>query len=198
MPKKPMDYSKACVYKICCKNIAIKDVYVGSTTNLHKRRSAHKGACNRPDNKGHNIPVYQFIRNNGGWDNWEVIKIEDCPCECDEDLRLRERRWLETLEATLNSVNPFTGIVAENQEEYDKGYYQEHKARIAARHKVYGQEHREEILANKKAHYQDHKPEILAKRSEKVACEHCQSIVRKGGLSTHRKSAKCSRARGVD
>jgi hypothetical protein len=35
------------------------------------------------------VTTYPFtnLSENGGWDNWEVIKIEDCPCECDEDLR---------------------------------------------------------------------------------------------------------------
>ena len=241
MPKKPVDYSKACVYKICCKNITIKDVYVGSTTNLHKRRSQHKCDCNKPDSKGHNIPVYQFIRSTGGWDCWEVVKIEDCPCDCDEDLRRCERYWMERLQATLNSINPFTGFAT--HQEYHKDYDQRHKDHIVAYQKVYRQEHKEEILANQKAHYQNHKEEILAyqkeyrqehkveiaarkqasyqknkeeilakqkahyqknkveiaaKASEKVTCQHCQSIVGKSGLATHRKTKKCSRARGID
>jgi hypothetical protein len=163
MPRKAVDFTKACVYKICCKNITIKDVYVGSTTNLAQRRSNHKSDCTKPDNKGHNVPVYQFIRENGGWDNWEVIKIEDCPCVCDEDLRRRERHWLESLQATLNCQNPFTGFAT--REEYCKAY-----------NKEYGKEH---------------KTEISARKSEKVTCEHCQSVVSKRNLSAHRKTAKC-------
>ena len=41
MPKTPIDYSKACIYKICCKDVEIVDVYVGSTTNLIQRRKSH-------------------------------------------------------------------------------------------------------------------------------------------------------------
>jgi hypothetical protein len=180
-----MDYSKACIYKICCKDVTIKDVYVGSTTNLAQRRAHHKGACNRPDNKGHNRPVYQFIRETGGWNGWEVVKIEDYSCDCDEDMRRCERRWLETLQATLNGNNPFTGIVTENQEEYRKVY-----------NKVYKQEHKEELAARANVYQQEHKAEIEAKKSVKVTCEHCQSVVRKDCLVRHRKSAKCRRVRG--
>jgi hypothetical protein len=34
MPKQPMDYSKTIVYKICCKDVDVKDVYVGHTTDF--------------------------------------------------------------------------------------------------------------------------------------------------------------------
>ena len=213
MPKKAMDFTKACVYKICCKDITVKDVYVGSTTNLAQRRSQHKCHCNRPDSKGHNSPVYRFIRDNGGWDCWEVVKIEDFSCECDEDLRRRERHWMETLEATLNSHNPFTGFATGKEyfKDYSKVYrqnhkaevtaknkarYQDHKAEFAAKHKAYYQDHKAEVIAKNKAYYQDHKAEVAARVSEKVTCEHCQSIVTKSGLSVHRKTVKCRRARG--
>ena len=192
MPKKAMEYSKSCVYKICCNDTRIKDVYVGSTTNLHKRRSHHKSDCNRPNCKAYNRPVYRFIRDNGGWDDWEVVKIEDCPCECDEDLRRRERHWIETLQATLNIVNPFTGIVAENREEYNKVYYQDRKEYF----KAYKQEHKEEISAYRKVYHQEHKAELSAKKAVKVTCEHCQSIVRKGDIARHQKTKRCRRARG--
>ena len=57
MPKTPIDYSKACIYKICRKDIEIKEVYVGSTTNLIQRRKGHKTRCNNGKSKGHNSPV---------------------------------------------------------------------------------------------------------------------------------------------
>jgi hypothetical protein len=180
MPRKPIDYSKACIYKICCKDITIKDVYVGSTTNLHKRRSEHKGCCNRPDREAYNRHVYRFIRDNGGWKDWEVVKIEDCPCECDEDLRRCERHWMETLQATLNCTNPFTGFATreeyckaynkeyrqEHKEElldYQKEYRQEHKEEIASYQKVYNESHKAEIAAKSKARYQKNKVEVIAK-----------------------------------
>ena len=34
MPSKPMDYSKTRFYKIVCKDLNIKDCYVGHTTDL--------------------------------------------------------------------------------------------------------------------------------------------------------------------
>jgi len=74
-----MDYSKTVMYKIVCKDVEIKELYVGSTTSLVKRRYLHKSDCFNANSKRHNFYVYQFIRENGGWDNWEVIQIEGLP-----------------------------------------------------------------------------------------------------------------------
>ena len=73
--KMPIDYSNACIYKICCKDLSVKDVYVGSTTNFVQRcqrRRDHKAVCNNEKGRDYNYYVYQFIRENGGWDNWEA------------------------------------------------------------------------------------------------------------------------------
>ena len=44
MPKNPIDYSKTIIYKI--QHIEKDDlIYVGSTTNFTKRKSAHKACC---------------------------------------------------------------------------------------------------------------------------------------------------------
>ena len=75
MPKTPIDYSKTIIYKICCKDPSITDVYVGHTTDLTKRRCKHKYCCNNPENKYFNCLKYQFIRENGGWSNWEIVVI---------------------------------------------------------------------------------------------------------------------------
>ncbi len=106
MPKKPIDYSKACIYKIVCKNPEIKECYVGSTTDLIKRRNCHKYTCNTESNKDYNIYLYKFIRKNYGFDNWQVIEIEKFKCESKEELHRRERHFIETLNATLNTQKP--------------------------------------------------------------------------------------------
>ncbi len=40
-----VNYSKGLVYKLCCNDTNIKDIYVGSTTNFIRRKSDHKSAC---------------------------------------------------------------------------------------------------------------------------------------------------------
>jgi predicted GIY-YIG superfamily endonuclease len=50
MPKKVIDYSNCCIYKI--EHIDKDDlVYVGHTTNFTKRKYQHKQCCNNEKNK---------------------------------------------------------------------------------------------------------------------------------------------------
>ena len=94
MPKTAIDYSHTVIYKIVCKDLAVSYVYVGSTTNLIKRRQAHKSSCNNPKARNYSFKVYETIRGNGGWDNWEVVLVESYPdCTSSEEDRKREREW---------------------------------------------------------------------------------------------------------
>jgi len=106
MPRKPIDYSKCVIYKLCCRDPTITDVYVGHTTNKTNRKRHHRVACNNENDKDYNIYVYQFIRDNGRFDNWEMIILEEYPCENVNQATLRERYWLESLNATLNKCIP--------------------------------------------------------------------------------------------
>lgn len=102
MPRKAKNYSKVYIYKIVCKDINIKECYVGHTTNFTNRKHIHKH-----DSVSKKAKVYQFIRENGGWDNWDMILIEICDFgeEGNELMaRRKEREWQETLNATLNSI----------------------------------------------------------------------------------------------
>ena len=94
MPK-TTDYSKGFIYKIVCNDITIPNLYVGSSTDWVKRKCQHKSACNIEGNAKYNYFVYQFVRENGGWDDWRMIKICDFPCQKKIELELEERRYME-------------------------------------------------------------------------------------------------------
>ena len=102
------DYSKMMMYKIVCKDLTVKSGYVGSSRQLVKRKNNHKTRCNNPNDKKHNLLIYKTIRDNGGWDNWSLIKIEDFPdCKDGTHARMRERELYEELfEEKLNMVRP--------------------------------------------------------------------------------------------
>ena len=42
MPKNNINYSNTIIYKIVCNDLNIKDLYRGSTTDFHNRKSNHK------------------------------------------------------------------------------------------------------------------------------------------------------------
>ena len=45
MPKNEIDYSNTVIYKITCRDLNIKDLYVGHTTNFVQRKYSHKQSC---------------------------------------------------------------------------------------------------------------------------------------------------------
>ena len=106
MPKTCIDYSKCIIYKIVCHDYNVKDLYVGHTTDLVKRRSQHKTRCTNSRTKGYDIKIYKVIRDNGGWDSWDMTLIEQCKCENRLDSLRKEREYIELFEVTLNRQIP--------------------------------------------------------------------------------------------
>lgn len=105
MPK-TVDYARTAIYKIVCRDLAVSDVYVGSTTDIVQRQSGHKSNCTNQFAKNYNQKVYQCIRKTGGWSNWDLVLVEKFPCTSSEEQRMRERHWIEVLNATLNAIAP--------------------------------------------------------------------------------------------
>lgn len=113
MPKYVIDYSNTIIYKLCCKDTNITDIYIGKTTNFTNRKRDHKKSTINRNN--YNFNVYKFIRSNGGWSNWDMIKIEIYKCDNALDASMRERYWIEELKPTLNIQIPL-----QTKPEYDK------------------------------------------------------------------------------
>jgi hypothetical protein len=160
------DYSKAIVYKLCCKDPEVTDIYVGSTCAKYKRKNQHKENTIGQNCRKYNYRVYQFIREHGSWDNWDMLPIEVYPCKSKTELVIRERYWFETLKPTLNSRFPQRTL-----EEY-RDTHKEQKAKI-------GKEYREK-----------HREKLNAKKGKKYKCE-CGGIWTAGhGKARHIKTIK--------
>ena len=101
------------VYMLYCKDTNIKDFYIGYTTDYRTRILNHKYNTYNTDSKKYNIKVYEFIRSNGGWDNWTSKIIEE---DCDIH---REKYYYELLQPTLNTYH--WGMT---MKEYRKKYYE--------------------------------------------------------------------------
>jgi hypothetical protein len=68
------------IYKIVCKDTAITDLYVGSTKDIKTRDSVHKSDCRSPNSGRYNLRIYKFIREHGGYENWEMVVLETVLC----------------------------------------------------------------------------------------------------------------------
>jgi hypothetical protein len=132
MPRKIIDYSNTSIYKLCCNDPSITDVYVGHTTNFTNRKRTHKSNCIYENRNAYNIYVYQFIREHGGWDNWSMIEIEKISCIDGNDACKNERRHIELLGATLNKRVPYRtqSEHIEYVKEYHKKYYAKEEIKI--------------------------------------------------------------------
>ena len=106
MPKQEIDYTNTIMYKIVCKDLNITDVYIGHTANFRSRKNCHKTRCNNENDQHYNYHIYKTIRENGGWENWDMIEIEKYPCNDSNEARKRERYWYELNHATLNTCYP--------------------------------------------------------------------------------------------
>ena len=100
------NYQKSFIYKICCNDLDIQDIYVGSTTNFKSRKRQHKESCNNSKSSHYNINVYNFIRDKGGWDNWSMILLKELSCNNKMELRAEERKFYEELKPKLNIQTP--------------------------------------------------------------------------------------------
>lgn len=151
MPKQAINYQNTIIYKIVCKDLNIKDLYVGHTTNFTQRKKSHKKSCNHSYEKGYNYYVYEFIRENGGWDNWDMIEVEKYSCEDRYEALKQERYWIEELKATLNKKIPsqkkeeWTNKNKEHIDQYKKNWYKENKQEIIDRQKAYYEKNKDRI-----------------------------------------------------
>ena len=104
MPKDIIDYSNTIIYKIYCNDDSITDVYVGHTTNFYVRKYQHKNACNALK---HNYKIYKTIRENGGWNNWNMVEIANYNCKNSTEARIKEQQHYEELKPSLNCCSPY-------------------------------------------------------------------------------------------
>jgi hypothetical protein len=107
MPKHEIDYSNTIIYKITCNDSMVTDLYVGHTTNFVQRKHAHKQSCINEKGANYKCKLYEVIRNNGGWINWKMEIINFFNCKTHYEARKKEQEYFLSLNATLNSIEPY-------------------------------------------------------------------------------------------
>ena len=129
------DYSKGKIYKLICDDPEL--IYIGSTTQryLSNRLSSH----HQDYKKGLNTSSKKLFEVGGV----KIELIELYPCECKEQLLLRERYWLENTESVNVKKRPYVS--------YEEKLEQERK---------WQQDNREHYLQQKKEYYQENKEKM--------------------------------------
>ena len=108
------------IYKICKTDCDY--VYVGSTSGFNTRKYNHKKNCMDITK---NNKLYLIIRENGGWNAWSMIVLDEIKNCSRTDARIREQKFMDNLECTINMSKAYTS--KEEKLQYDKDYHKNNR-----------------------------------------------------------------------
>jgi len=205
------DYSKACIYKIKHKEDYDDDnVYIGATCNLIRRRNEHKSVCSNQNVVNHNLFLYHYIRNNGGWDQFVILKIHDYPCKSKAELDIEERRCIDLTKPKLNKIIPLRDLkqwYLDNIEKHKKNAKEwreknddklkkkraDNSDELKEYQKIYRQNNKKEIAEKRKIYCEKNKEKNAEKKKEKITCDLCGLQLTKCHLKRHQRSSNCKK-----
>ena len=140
-----MDYKNGKIYKIVCNTTGLQ--YIGSTCNpyLSTRLAGHRSDYKRYLQKKHNfISSFEVLKN----ENYEIILIENCPCETKDQLHARERFHIENNDCVnmIKNVGLMNALgYVEYKKQSNKQYRTANKEKIAEYKKQYRAMNKEKI-----------------------------------------------------
>ena len=112
------------IYKEGC-----DECYIGSTINIKRRILNHKTRCNNVKDPKTNIKVYQFIRENGGWDEWKhEILIHTDIVDNPDQLSKIEQDMIDKFKPSLNGRDASKSV--EKRKLQFRQYSQRNKEKI--------------------------------------------------------------------
>lgn len=79
-----------------------KTVYIGKTNSMDHRIRTHKEDCRRKNKNNYNLPIYQYIRREGGWDNFYFCIFESFEEITQKELLKKEREYIKQHQNCLN------------------------------------------------------------------------------------------------
>ncbi len=160
------------IYKLIKKGAVNDDmVYIGSTNDVKYRMYNHKCRCTNPESPKYNYKVYKYIRENGGFDEWEMLVIDE--------IEVPLKKCVER---------------DKYEQEYITKYDAVNKLNIhysSRTHQEYREDNREKAIEYAKIYYKDNIQICLKKRKQNVCCEICGLFVRKYDLCKHQRTQKC-------
>jgi hypothetical protein len=99
MPTSKIDYSKTLIIKIVSKDLKYKDFFLDYCQGLKNKIYLLKKQSEDENHKKYNSVMNKFIREYGGWDNFDVIIVEEYKeCKNPSDAKLRLRYWYDKIE----------------------------------------------------------------------------------------------------
>ena len=178
------DFTNCYIYHIIDSDKVVH--YVGSTSNFNSRKSKHKYTCNNEHDKQHHFDIYKYIRDHGGFDNFEIVpirKIENISnktelriAENDEMKKYTglknmrgsylspEKRVIQNIENSKKwrENNPGKNIEnckkwKEKNPEYDRNWAKNNPEKVKEKQRKYRENNREKISEKQRQYYQKKK-----------------------------------------
>jgi hypothetical protein len=185
-------YQNCIIYKLVHKDDEdAYEKYVGHTiTSLKERMWMHRNSCNNNKNKCYNYKVYQYIRENGGFEMWEMIKIIDYPCKNDIEAGKKEGEYIRGLNCSLNTKiagRSFKEYYETNREyfrEKQREHYHNNIEKMRKRDRDRYESRKEHRSKYNKEKYKQNKDII-------IKCDNCGCDSRKSDIARHKKTLKC-------
>ena len=157
------------IYKICCDDLP-EFIYVGSTKAFRERKRRHRlNTLNGSPEK-----LYNTMRDNGGWDNWRMVILEDIGEVSLTQARIKEEEHRVKLNANMNSIKCY---------QTDEEYNERHRKQA----NNYYKENKEKVLETTKIYREKNKDKIMEWKNQRITCE-CGRTFRIDGKSEHEKT----------
>ena len=173
-----MDYKCAKVYAIVGEDGM--EVYVGSTCSpLYKRWWEHRHSAKRYPNRD----IYKYISENGGFEKFRIILVEEYSCENRDQLRRREGEHIKRLNPVGNrnvAGRTKQEYYQDNQEvflenrrqyreqnpEYWRQYHEQNRETINEKRRQYHEQNRETINEKKRQYHEQNRETIKEKQRQ--------------------------------
>ena len=93
---------------------------VGHTNNVSNRIDYIAKECSNMKCSAYNSPINQFLRGNGGWDNFKLVVIGNVSCHTLLEVLQHKRIHFQTHNANLNTIVPSRTKQEWNKEHADQ------------------------------------------------------------------------------
>jgi hypothetical protein len=168
------------IYMFYCENWfeenGCKSIYIGSSKNVWQRMHNHRDALENINSKSKNFPLYKCMHENGGYDNWQVIILDEIFCNNLREAEEVEQKYIDLFKSDLNGKRAFLSDEERIKKklEITQNWREDNQIHIKNYNKNYHQktyENKKEILIERVKNYALNNPDkILERRRKKQTC----------------------------
>ncbi len=187
-------YSNCTIYKLGCLDINKSHMfYIGGTTNLMNRKSAHYYSCRAKEKK--NRTLYKFINENGGFNNFYFTILGTYNLSSKAELHKKEEEFIRQYKPQLNMNHSYRTreeYVKENRDNIRKinaKCYNKYREKNKQKRKESYMKNKEIQIASAKLYYLKNKEKMDKIRKMKVTCL-CGCKIARTTVCDHRKTNK--------